>query len=1033
MKGKSTFILLLFSLFFSASVWAQEIDVSGKVTSKSDGIPLPGVSVQIQGTKNGVATDANGNFRLIVPKSGTVLVFSQIGMKTETFTVNNNQPINIALTDEASGLGEVVVIGYGTQKKSVVTGAISQVKASDLENMPVMRIEQSLQGRTSGLTITTSSGQPGDGATLRIRGTTSINNSDALYIVDGVQVGGGIDYLNQADIESIEVLKDAASAAIYGARAANGVVIVTTKKGNKNGKMSVNYNTYLGTQAPSRKLDLLNATQYATLYNEAQLAANANATPRFSNPAQLGIGTDWQAAVFNNSAKIQNHELSIAGGNDKSTYYSSFGYFDQDGIVATSNSQYKRFTARFNSEHQLTKAIKFGQTIGYTRTNSVGVSTNTEYGSPLNRAINIDPITPVVETNPARFNLPIYTGNPVVRNSAGFPYGISDYAQSEILNPVAALAVAQGRGWSDKVVGNAFVEAEIIKGLKIRSQGGVDLAFWGSDGFTPIYFLNSINQTTITSYNRSINRGLFWSLENTLSYSKNIAKHNFTALVGYSAQKNKGETQGGTKEGIPVDNIKDASLQFPVPRANDVYYGGEYLNTLNSMFARLTYDFDEKYLFTGIVRRDGSSRFGPNNKYGYFPSGSVGWVASRESFFPQNNIVTFLKFRGSYGVTGNDNIGDFRYLSTVSGGRNYTLGTSAGLNNGVSPDALSNPDLRWEETSQTNIGLEASLFRNFTLTADWYHKKTSGMLLQIAVPGYVGNSGPIGNIADLSNKGFELELGYNKKIGDLSLRFAANGSLLKNNIDFLGDDKEFLGGQTVTPQGLEVTRTKIGHAIGSFFGYKSEGLFQNQQQINDYKNSTGGLIQPNAKPGDIKFRDLNGDGLISDNDREIIGDPTPDFTYGFTINAAYKGFDFVMLGQGIAGNQIFNALRRFDLPTANYTTSILNRWTGEGTSNVTPRLTLQDDNKNYSRVSSLFIEDGSYFRIKTLQVGYTLPNSLIQKAGLTKVRFYVMANNLVTFTKYTGYDPEIGGGSYGVDRGFYPQARTFFAGLNVGF
>lgn len=1032
MKGKSTFILLLFSLFLSASLWAQEIDVSGKVTSKSDGTPVPGVSVVIQGTKNGVATGADGSFKIKAAK-GAVLVFSQLGLTSQTFTVVDAQPIAIVMDEAVGSLNEVVVVGYGTQKKSVVTGAISQVKASDLENMPVLRIEQSLQARTSGLTITTSSGQPGDGATLRVRGTTSINNSDALYIVDGVQIGGGIEFLNQADIESIEVLKDAASAAIYGARAANGVVLVTTKKGTRTNRISVNYNTYLGTQAPSRKLNLLNATEYATLYNEAQLAANPTATPRFANPASLGVGTDWQSAVFNNSAKIQNHELSLSGGSEKSTYYSSFGYFDQDGIVATSNSNFKRFTARFNSDHQLTKAIKFGQTIGYTRINSVGVSTNTEYGSPLNRAINIDPITPIIETDPIKINQPIYAGNPVVRNSQGFPYGISEYAQSEILNPVAALAVAQGRSWSDKVVGNAFVEAEIVKGLKIKSQGGVDLAFWGGEGFTPIYYLNSINQTTITSYNRNINRGLFWSLENTLSYNKNFDGHNVTALVGYSAQKNRGETQGGTKEGLPVNNLKDASLQFPVSRANDVFYGGEYLNTLNSMFGRLTYDYNEKYLFTGILRRDGSSRFGPNNKYGYFPSASVGWVASREDFFPKTTALNFLKFRGSYGITGNDNIGDFRYLSTVSGGRNFTLGTSAGLNNGVSPDALSNPDLRWEETSQLNVGLDATLFSNFTFTADWYHKKTTGMLLQIAVPGYVGNSGPIGNIADLSNKGFEMEFGYNKKVGDLSFRIAANGSFLKNNIDFLGDDKDFLGGQTVTPQGLEVTRTKVGYAIGSFYGFRSDGLFQNQDQINNYKNASGGMIQPNAKPGDIKFRDLNGDGIISDNDREIIGDPTPDFSYGFTLSANYKGFDFMVLGQGVAGNQIFNAIRRFDLPTANYTTAILNRWVGEGTSNVTPRLTLQDDNKNYSRVSSMFIEDGSYFRVKTIQLGYSLPSSLVKKAGLNKIRFYAMANNLLTLTKYTGYDPEIGGGSYGVDRGFYPQARTFFAGINVGF
>lgn len=1034
MKGKSTFILLLFSLFFSASVWAQEIDVSGKVISKSDGLPIPGVSVQIEGTKIGVATDQNGAFRIKVPKSGTVLIFSQIGMETQNFTVNNNQPINIVLTEQTSGLGEVVVIGYGTQKKSVVTGAISQVKASDLENMPVTRIEQSLQGRTSGLTITSSSGQPGDGATLRIRGTTSINNSEALYVVDGVQVGGGIDYLNQADIESIEVLKDAASAAIYGARAANGVIIITTKRGSKNGKMSVNYNTYLGTQAPSRKLDLLNATQFATLYNEAQLTANPNLpAPRFPNPAQYGVGTDWQGAVFNNSAKIQNHELSISGGNEKSTYYSSFGYFDQDGIVATSNSKYKRFTARFNSDHQITRAIKFGQTIGYTRTNSVGVGTNTEYGSPLGRAINMDPLTPIIETDPAKINASPYSTNPVVRNSQGLPYGISTIAQSEILNPLAALAVAQGDGWSDKVVGNVYVEAEIIKGLKVRSQGGVDLAFYGGQGFTPVHYLSPTFSVLVNSYNRNLNRGLFWSLENTVSYNKSIQKHNFTALLGYSAQKNKGEGQSAMYQNLPVDNLKDASLRFAVARENRDGGGFEYLNTLNSAFARLTYDYNEKYLFTGIIRRDGSSRFGPNNKYGYFPSGSAGWVITKESFFPQNKFVTFLKVRGSYGVTGNDNIGDFRYLSTVSGGRNYTLGTSAGLNIGVSPDALSNPDLRWEETSSTDIGLDATLFQNISLTANWYKKKTSGMLLQIAVPGYVGNNGPIGNIADLENTGFELELGYNKKIGDFSFRVAANGSFVKNNIVYLGADKEFLGGQTVTPQGLEVTRTKLGHAIGSFYGYRSDGLFQNQAEINNYKNGAGTMIQPNAKPGDIKFIDVNGNGSIDPNDREIIGDPTPDFTYGITFNASYKGFDMVVLGQGIAGNQIFNATRRFDLPTSNYSTAILNRWTGEGTSNKVPRLTLNDTNENYSRVSSLFIEDGSYFRIKTLQVGYTLPNKLTQKAGLNKVRFYVMANNLLTLTKYTGFDPEIGGGSYGVDRGFYPQARTYFAGINVGF
>ena len=1017
-------------------VQAQTGSISGTVYDEAK-LPIPGAGITVKNTDRATVTGSDGRYTITgLPSGKYTITASFIGMTSVTTTVTvtaGNSAANFDLKSEANTLEETVIIGYGSQKKSVVTGAISKVKASDLENMPVVRIEQSLQGRTSGLTITTNSGQPGEGAALRIRGTTSINNSEPLYIVDGVQIGGGIEYLNQSDISSIEVLKDAASGAIYGARAANGVVIVSTKKGSATDGMRVNYNGYVGTQAPSRKLSLLNATQYATLYNEAQLAATPTAPVRFPNPSQYGTGTDWQAAVFNNHAIMQNHDLSLSGGNEKSIYYASFGYFDQDGIVASNNSKFNRFTARFNSEHKITKAIKFGQTIGYTRIKSTGVSTNSEYGSPLSRAINMDPLTPIVETDPAKYNQPIYTGNPVVRNADGLPYGISSYAQSEVLNPIAALAVAQGSSWSDKIVGNVFVEAEVIPGLKLRSQGGVDLAFWGNEGFTPIYFLNSINQTSLTSYNRNNNRGLFWSLENTVSYGRQIEKHNFEVLLGYSAQKNKGETQGGTKEGIPVNNIKDASLQFPVSRANDVFYGGEYLNTLNSMFGRVTYNYDERYLFTGIIRRDGSSRFGPNNKYGIFPSASAGWVATREDFFPKNEYVNFLKIRGSYGVTGNDNIGDFRYLSTVSGGRNYTLGTSAGLNNGVSPDALSNPDLKWEETSQLDFGLDATLFKDFTLTADWYHKKTTGMLLQIAVPGYVGNTGPIGNVADLSNKGFEFELGYHKRLGEVSFSVAANASFLKNTIDFLGDDKTFLGGQTITPQSLQVTRTEVGHAIGSFYGYVADGLFQNQADIDNYKNAAGTKIQPDAKPGDIRFRDLSGDGLINDDDRKIIGDPTPNFTYGLTVSAGYKGFDLYVLGTGVAGNQVFNGLRRFDLPTANYSTDILNRWVGEGTSNSMPRLTLSDDNKNYSRVSSLFLEDASYFRIKTLQVGYTLPVKFVKKAGLNKVRFYLMANNLVTFTKYTGYDPEIGGGSYGVDRGFYPQARTFFAGLNVGF
>ncbi|WP_246849933.1 MULTISPECIES: SusC/RagA family TonB-linked outer membrane protein [Rufibacter] len=1012
---------------------AVDVNVTGKVTSET-GEPLIGVSVVLKGTATGTSTDISGNYSIAVPDNGGTLVFSYIGFVSKEVPVGSNNVMNVTLVSDARALEEVVVVGYGTQKKSVVTGAISSVKAADLEGLPVTRVEQALQGRTSGLTITSNSGQPGEGATVRVRGTTTIGNSNPLYIVDGVQVGGGIEYLNQADIESIEVLKDAASAAIYGARAANGVIIVTTKKG-KSGKMSINYNGYVGTQAPWRKLDLLNAREYAVIANEGSVASGGGII--FQNPESLGEGTNWQEEVFSDNASIQQHDISMSGGSEKSTFYTSFGYFKQEGIVAPSNSQFERFTARVNASHKLTDALTFGTNIGYTRIGSVGVATNTEYGSPLNRAINLDPITPLVETDPSIINCATcpYTQQPVVRDAQGRPYGISNYVFSEIVNPIAALAVAQARGWSDKIVANAFGELELFKGFKLRSSIGTDLAFWGDRSFSPVFYLNATNSNVLNDYTRNNNRGLFWLWENTASYNRVFDKHDLTLLAGTTAQRNYGETQGGTRSGLPIDNLDDASLAFPVPQANQQYYGGEYQETLASLFGRVIYNFDEKYLFTGILRRDGSSRFGPNNKYGYFPSVSVGWVASREDFFPDNNVVNFLKFRGSYGVNGNNQIGDFRYLSTVGGGRNYTLGTStnATLVNGVSPNAISNPDLRWEETSQSDIGFDAVLFNNINLTVDLYKKKTTGMLLDIAVPWYVGNNGPVGNIADMENRGFEVELGYGKTINDFSFNVSGNASYLENEVTSLGSEKKFLNGQTFGPAGEQITRTEVGRPVGFIYGFKTDGLFQTQEEVNSYVNSTGALLQPNAKPGDLRKVDVDGNGIIDNDDRTMIGNPTPDWTFGFTASAKYKGFDILVFGQGVSGNDVFKTLRRPDLNGANWTTEALGRWTGEGTSNSFPRIVQGDPSQNFNRSSDFYVEDASYFRVKTLQIGYSLPESLISRVHMNKLRLFVTGNNLLTFTKYTGFDPEIGGGSYGVDRGIYPQARSLMFGLNVGF
>ena len=1028
-KIKNALIILFLCLLNFGQLMAQTTTVTGIVTDAKE--PLVGAAVLEKGTTNGTLTDLDGKFTLNLTKSkSAVLVVSFVGYKPKEVAVNNAASINIELA-ASDALDELVVVGYGTQRKAVVTGAIAKVKGSDLENMPVPRIEQSLLGRTAGVRVTSGSGQPGEGATVRIRGTTSINASEPLYVVDGIPVTGGIDYLNQADVESIEVLKDAASAAIYGARAAAGVILVTTKQG-KEGKTAVTYNMYMGQQAPTRKLALLNAREYATLMNESSVASKGAIL--FKDPSVYSTGTDWQDAVFNTSAPMQNHELGISVGNAKSSYYASFGYYDQTGIVASPQSKWSRYSVRLNSNHKLNKFINIGTTMGYSKVNGKGSSTNSEFGGVLSRAINMDPITPLVETDPSVLSTSVYTNFPVVRNADGQPYGISKYVSSEILNPVAATTVNQGSGWADKIVGNAFVEVEPIKGLKFRSSYGVDIAFYGGDGFRPIYYLNAANRSDVTLYNRSQSRGFYWVWGNTLAYNKTFdGKHNFSALVGTTAEKNHGENVSGSVQNMPVSNIKDASLNFASIQADQNFGGYEYNAALLSYLGRINYDYEGKYIISALMRIDGSPKFGTNNKFGRFPSVSAGWILTEERFLKSITPINFLKLRASWGINGNDQIGDFRYVSTVGGGRNYTFGTGDKLYNGVSPNAIANPDLKWEQTTQTNLGFDAKIFKNITVTLDVFQKNTSGMLLDIKVPSYIGNSGPVGNIAKLENSGVELELGYNKKIGPIAFNLAGNLSYINNKITDLGPDKKFLGGQTFSPQGLEITRTIVGEPIGFFYGYQTQGIFQNQAEVNAYKNKEGIIIQPNAKPGDFRFADINGDGIINADDRTKIGDPTPNLTYGFNFSVAAHGFDILLFGQGVSGNQIFKATRRFDLQMANMTADALGRWTGENSSTTYPRLAMDDPNKNFSRSSNFYVESGAYFRIKTLQLGYTVPLSIISKVGLTRFRVYVSANNLATLTKYTGYDPEIGGGSFGVDRGFYPQARSFLFGLSAAF
>lgn len=1012
------------------------IPVSGRVTD-AQGNGLEGVSVQVKGTSKGTMTDKEGGFRLDVDNENAVLVFSLVGYQSQEMAAGKSGTLSIVLAAQTRGLEEVVVVGYGTQKKANVTGSISSVKSTDLEGMPVMRVEQSLQGRTSGLTIASSSGAPGSAATVRIRGTTSINNSDPLYIVDGVPIDvGGIDFLNQSDIESIDVLKDAASAAIYGTRAASGVILITTKKG-KAGAMHVSYNGFYGTQAPARKLELLNASQYAMLRNESSMAAG-NGMP-YSNPDALGKGTDWQSAIFNNSAKIQDHELSISGGSDKSTYYASFGYFNQEGIVATDISKYKRFTVRLNSTHKVKSWLSFGNNLGYSHIRSQGLgNTNSEFGGPLSSAINLDPLTPLVATDPAVTGAPPYSTYPnyILRDGNGNPYGISPLVGQEMTNPLAYIKTRLGNyGWSDNIVGNAYVEIEPVRGLKFRSSIGAKLAFYGSESFTPLFYLSATNSNlTNTSFYRENNKGLIWNWDNTVSYSRNMGEHHFTVLAGTGAQENAASGVNATYLGLQVSNFHDASMNYSLAPANRIAGGFENQPyTLASYFGRIIYDYAGKYLFTGILRRDGSSKFGSNNKYGNFPSASVGWIATRENFWPANNVVSFLKLRGSYGITGNDqSLADFQYISTVSGGRNYVVGNNT-IEIGVSPNAPANPSLKWEQTSQADVGFDAVLYKVFNLTVDFYQKKTSGMLRQVQIPGYVGASGqPYGNVASLEDKGFEVELGYADKIGAVNLNVRGNASYVKNTITGIGLQK-FITAGNFQASAYEIGRIVVGQPIASFYGFQTQGIFQSQAEVDSYVGKNGQKIQPTAKPGDFRWADLDGDGAITSSDRTFIGDPTPHWAFGFTATASWRQFDIVAFGQGVAGNKIFQGLRRLDILKANYTTAALRRWTGPGTSNDYPRLSDDDPNKNFSNPSSFYLEDGAYFRIKTVQVGYTLPEHLMSKAHIQKLRIYVSGNNLVTFTKYSGYDPEIGGSSYSVDRGIYPQARSFMAGVNLTF
>ena len=1066
-------VLFLLSLTL-ASVYAQNIQVKGTVVSESDGFPLPGVNVVVKGTTDGVITDLDGNFVISVP-SDAVLSFTYVGFKPQEVAVKGKTTLNVKLYEDTETLEEVVVVGYGVQKKSVVTASIAKVSAEDLENKAPVRMDNALKGLAAGVDVTSSSGQPGASPRVRIRGIGTINNSDPLYIVDGMPISGGLDFVNPNDIESIEVLKDAASGAIYGARAANGVILVTTKKG-KMGKTNISYNFSYGWQSAWKRREVTNATDYAILMNEKYM--NAGQAPLYADPYNLtdingnavtGFGTDWQDLVFNDGAPVVNHDVTISGATEKVNYYLSLGYYSQEGIVGGNygQSNYDRLTLRSNTNYNLIDASKersflnkldLSVNVAYMRTRSTGVSENSEFGSILGSALYLSPILPVTVTGATADEMINYyeaadPNNPskiqyeLPRDPNGNPYTVPGYfgSYNEMNNPLAMMTLNPQQNWSHKFVPKFSLDLQLWDNLKYHFSYSADMAFWGYDGATTSkFYLSGNNNASHTSATANKQQNITWQIENTLTYDKVFGKHTIGVVLGQSALKYSGSQLGGSRWNLvnpnkpsidyATGNIEytqdgGATAQFSV-------YGAPFVeHTMASMFARLSYNYDERYMVQATVRRDGSSRFGSNNKYGIFPSFSVGWNVMNESFMEDTrDWLSNFKIRFSWGKNGNDNIADFGYTSLTAMGNNVLFGKDAIKWNGSKASRLANPDLRWEESEQTDIGIDLGFFNSaLTFSMDYYIKRTNGMIIEMPIPSYVGETKPLGNVGDMENKGVEFELGYKWNVGDAHFAVKGNATYLKNTLKNLGNDTGYIDLDGI--QGLSGggTRGSNGQPFPYFFGYKTDGIFQNMAEVQAYTNKDGGLIMPNAVPGDVRFVDVNGDGQITADDRTNIGNGTPDWTYGLNLNADWKGFDFNIFFQGVAGNEVFDGTYRSDVTSGNFPSWMLDRWTGEGTSNKYPRLVLGDAT-NW-QVSDLYVCDGSYFRLKNITLGYTLPLHLTRKVSIERLRVYVQAENLATWTKYWGFDPEISSGatSLGVDRGIYPQARTFTIGANISF
>lgn len=1026
LPGLRRMLLALAGMLFLLPGSAQsQSSVSGIVTDAS-GEGIAGVAVIVKGTTTGTSTDMKGAYTIRASKSD-VLVFSFLGYKTQEVAVHNRMEIDVRLESDAQLVDEVVVVGYGVQKKSLVTGAISSVKGSALETTGIMRADDALAGKTAGVQVVSNSGQPGSDVQIYIRGIGTNGTATPIYIVDGMAVSG-IEYLNPGDIESIEVLKDAAASAIYGARGGNGVVLITTRR-SKDGQWSVNYDFSYGIQNIARKIDVLNAREYAIIQNEA--AANSGATLPFTDEqiASFRQGTDWQEAILNRNAGVQRHNVRVSAGTARSSFNGSASYLNQDGILAEGKSNFKRYTINLAAEHKLLRndALTVGENVVVSHVKKQSVTQNSSTAGPLVGALNMDPLTPVYD--------------PYQTDELYGGFGVSKYVSQEVVNPVARIYYSNGRTLYTTMKGSVFAELKFLNDFRLRGSAGADITWTDGFGYSPMYKLNSTTgNTSANGASQSYDQNRRFSYEGYLTWGHVYdERHDVSAMIGASLLQRSSLSLSASRNDLKIDDEDHAYISMATNSSASASGGPGNPSAIVSFFGRVNYAYDNRYMLTATVRRDGSSRFGPNNRFGTFPSVSVGWNVANESFLRDVRWLDALKFRASWGQNGNENIGDFAYLATIS---TYGLGYSFGSQNangslavGAAPVKVVNPDLKWETSEQTDIGLDVRLFGCLGLTFDYYVKKTKDLLVTTPVPLMLGNSFPTANAGNVKNSGVEFAVDFQRQFGKWNIAVNGNISYNKNRVTYVGTDTGYVTGSTVQGITGAVTRMEAGHAMSYFWGYKTLGIFQNQAEIDAWVNSKGVQIQPDARPGDFRYQDTDDNGTIDDNDRVDLGNPFPKVTFGLNVNVSAYGFDLGITSAGQAGNKIFSVLRRPDLTMSNYGAWVLDRWHGEGTSNSIPRVAHNDTNLNWTRPSDFYLRDGDFWRIRNITLGYTV--NIPEKYYLRKVRVFASVDNAFTFTKYDGYDPEVGnGGSIlgsGIDRGVYPRPRTVSVGLNLTF